>query len=118
MLTPASSACDGKPLRGPNDLSLDQANGGFYFTDPGGSSSKNLIGTVHYVDKHGKTRLLDSGLAFPNGIIFHPNGKQLYVCESQKNRVLVYDVTAPGKGRAATGIREASRQGYDERSGR
>ncbi|MCI0641019.1 MAG: SMP-30/gluconolactonase/LRE family protein [Gemmataceae bacterium] len=93
----ASAECDGKALRGPNDLSLDQKNGGFYFTDPGGSDDIKLIGTVHYVDAEGKTHLLDSGLAFPNGIVLTPDGKWLYVAESKKNRVLVYDVKSPGK---------------------
>ncbi len=97
MLDPASNGCGGKPLRGPNDLSLDTLNGGFYFTDPGGSGVDNLIGTVHYVDKQGKTHLLDDGLAFPNGIVLHPNGKSLLVAESQKNRILVYRVRAAGK---------------------
>jgi gluconolactonase len=97
LLDPASKECDGKPLRGPNDLTLDTPNGGFYFSDPGGSSIDNLIGTIHYVDKAGKTTLLDDGLAFPNGIVLAPDGKKLFLAESQKNRVLVYDVTAPGK---------------------
>lgn len=97
MLDPASKECDGKPLRGPNDLTLDSANGGFYFSDPGGSSLANPIGTMHYVDKEGKTHLLDDGLAFPNGIVLTPDGKKLYLAESQKNRVLVYDLTAAGK---------------------
>ena len=96
MLRPASAACNGKPLRGPNDLSLDTANGGFYFTDPGGSGIDNLIGTVHYVDNRGVTHLVDDRLAFPNGIVLLPGGKQLLVAESQKNRILRYDVTAPG----------------------
>ena len=34
MLKPASTECDGKRLRGPNDLTLDP-KGGFYFTDLG-----------------------------------------------------------------------------------
>ena len=97
QLDPASKECDGKPLRGPNDLTLDTANGGFYFSDPGGSSIDNPIGTIHYVDKAGKTTLLDDGLAFPNGIVLAPDGKKLYLAESQKNRVLVYDVTEAGK---------------------
>ena len=46
QLEPVSTECNGKPLRGPNDLSLDTRNGGFYFTDPGGSGINNLIGTV------------------------------------------------------------------------
>lgn len=96
-LKPASNECDGKPLRGPNDLSLDTPHGGFYFTDPGDSSKEKPIGTVHYVDRAGKTHLLDSGLAFPNGIVLTPDGKKLYVGESQHNRVWVYEVMGAGK---------------------
>ena len=96
MLAPASKECDGRPLRGPNDLSLDP-QGGFYFTDPGESGIKNLIGTVHYVDPNGKTHLLADKLAFPNGIVLLPGGKRLLVAESQKNRILAYPVLAPGK---------------------
>jgi gluconolactonase len=97
LLEPAPRACDGKPLRGPNDLTLDTPNGGFYFSDPGGSSDVEPIGTVHYVDRAGETHLVDSGLAFPNGIVLTPDGKRLLLAESKHNRVLVYDVTAPGK---------------------
>ena len=97
MLEPASKESGGKPLRGPNDLTLDTASGGFYFSDPGGSSLANPIGTIHYVDKAGKTTTLDDGLCFPNGIVLTPDGKKLLLAESQKNRVLIYEVTAPGK---------------------
>ncbi len=97
MMGEASSECDGKPLRSPNDLTLDNKNGGFYFTDPGGSSLKNPIGTVHYVDAQGKTHLAADGLAFPNGIVLRPDGKTLLVGESHHNRILSYEVVAPGK---------------------
>ncbi len=92
----ASSECDGKPLRGPNDLTLDP-RGGFYFTDPGESGKDKPIGTVHYVDFNGKTHLVAEGLAFPNGIVLRPDGKTLLVAESQRNRVLAYGVLTPGK---------------------
>ncbi|HJU53126.1 MAG TPA: SMP-30/gluconolactonase/LRE family protein [Pyrinomonadaceae bacterium] len=92
----AASEFDGKPLRSPNDLTLDTKNGGFYFTDPGGSSKEKPIGTIHYVDAKGNTRLVAEGLAFPNGIVLRPDGK-LLVGESHYNRILVYDVLAPGK---------------------
>ena len=62
MLKPACKECDGKPLRGPNDLTLDTPNGGFYFTDPGGSDREKPIGTVHYVDRTGKTHLVAESL--------------------------------------------------------
>jgi gluconolactonase len=93
----ASSECDGKPLRGPNDLTLDPISGGFYFTDPGDSSKESPIGTVHFVDKAGKTHLVASGLAFPNGVVLTQDGKRLLVGESQFNRVLEFPVVSPGK---------------------
>ncbi|HVK14830.1 MAG TPA: SMP-30/gluconolactonase/LRE family protein [Gemmataceae bacterium] len=97
VLGKASEKCGDRPLRGPNDLSLDVANGGFYFTDPGGSDDKKPIGTVHYVDGKRVTHLCAEGLAFPNGIVYVPEGKRLLVAESKKNRVLEYPVESPGK---------------------
>ncbi|MDX6695520.1 MAG: gluconolactonase [Blastocatellia bacterium] len=96
LLERAASEYDGKPLRAPNDLTLDP-KGGFYFTDPGGSNLQNPIGTVHYVDARGKTHLVAEGLAFPNGIALRPDGKTLLVGESNHNRILSYDIIAPGK---------------------
>ena len=95
----ASSESDGKPLRAPNDLTLDP-KGGFYFTDPGGSNKENPIGTVHYVDARGKTHLVAGGLAFPNGIVLRPDGKTLLVGESKYNRILAYEILSPGKAGA------------------
>lgn len=96
LIGKASSECNGKPLRSPNDLTLD-AHGGFYFTDPGGSNVQNPIGTVHYVDARGKTQLVAAGLAFPNGIALRPDGRTLLVGESNRNRILAYNIVAPGK---------------------
>ena len=92
----AASEYEGKPLRAPNDLTLD-GRGGFYFTDPGGSSAENPVGTVHYVDARGEVSLVAGGLAFPNGIALRPDGRTLLVGESKHNRVLSYDIVAPGK---------------------
>jgi len=92
----ASSEYDGKPLRAPNDLTLDP-QGGFYFTDPGGPNETNPIGTVHYVDPQGKTHLVAEKLAFPNGIILRPDGKTLLVGESGHNRIIAYEVHSPGR---------------------
>jgi gluconolactonase len=97
MLEHAAKEFEGKPLLGPNDLTLDTANGGFYFSDPGDSSRENPIGRVHYVDKEGMVTLVDKGLAYPNGIVLTLDGKKLYVAESQHNRVFVYEVKGPGK---------------------
>ena len=96
MLEPASKECEGKPLKGPNDLTLDP-EGGFYFTDPEGTGLSNPIGTVHYVDPEGSTHWVAGGLAYPNGIVLTPDRKRLLVAESQKNRILLYEVLSPGK---------------------
>mgnify|MGYP000995962738 CR=1 FL=1 len=96
MLEPAAKQCDGKPLRAPNDLTLDP-KGGFYFSDPAQSTDKSPDGTVHYVDPKGVTHEIAHGLAYPNGIVLRPDGKRLLLAESQKNRILAYDVLAPGK---------------------
>jgi len=97
MLKNASDNWQGKPLLGPNDLSLDTPNGGFYFTDPEGSTKDKPIGAIYYVDAQGVTRQLDQGLAYPNGIVLTPDGKKLLMGESQHDRILVYDVLGPGK---------------------
>jgi gluconolactonase len=97
QLEPAAKECDGKPLRAPNDLSLDTPHGGFYFTDPANSDEKNPNGTVFYVDSRGTTRIVADGLAYPNGIVLRPDGKTLLVGESWKNRILGYPVLGPGR---------------------
>ena len=57
---------------------------------------ENLIGTIHYVDRAGKTTLLDDGLAFPNGIVLTPDGKTLYVSNEEDAEIGIVDV-ASGK---------------------
>ncbi len=91
----AASACDGKPLLGPNDVALDY-DGGFYFTDPEGSGVENPVGSVCYVDREGETRRVVGGLAYPNGVVVRPGGKVLVVGEGERNRILSFDILSPG----------------------
>ena len=91
----ASSESDGKPLREPKDLTLDP-NGGFYFTDSGGQHEASA-GAIHFVDSRGRTHVAASGLHYPTGIALRPDGKTLLVAEGLRNRILTYDVLAPGK---------------------
>lgn len=94
-MAPASTGCNGKPLRKPNDLAVDPGEG-FYFTDPEGSMHLPT-GTIHYVDREGRTHLAADSLMFPNGIILRPGGKILLVAESGLNRILQFPVKQPGK---------------------
>src|SRR5262249_30774376 len=97
FLKNASDMCEGKPVNGPNDLTLDTPHGGFYFTNPDDSGINKQTGTLHYVDKDGKTHLCAGGFAYPNGVVITPNGKRILMAESQKNRVLEFPVISPGK---------------------
>lgn len=93
----AAKECEGKPLRAPNDLTLDVANGGFYFTDPAESDEKKSNGSIHYTDSNGVTHLVSEGYAYPNGIVLVPGGRRLLVAESKHNRVLEFPILSPGK---------------------
>ncbi len=91
----ASEECEGRPLRAPNDLTLD-GHGGFYFSDPGGSRVEP-IGTVHYVDREGRTWQSAGGMRVPNGVVLDETGKHLFVSETVPNRILRFPVFEPGK---------------------
>src|SRR5205085_10869476 len=69
--------------------------GGFYFTDSG--ESREPVGMIHFLDAQGKTHVAASSLRFPQGIVLRPDGKTLLVAESLRNRILSYDVLAPGR---------------------
>jgi gluconolactonase len=87
---------DGVRFRSINDVALDLA-GNIYFTDPGGSSLENPIGSVYRYDiTTGKVSLVDTDLAFPNGLAVTPDQKHLCVGESQRYRVLIYDLAGDG----------------------
>jgi gluconolactonase len=96
-MAPAATTSDGEPLRGPNDLTLDPTTGGVYFTDPASSNEAKPDGSVHYIDKRGVTHTVARDLAFPNGIVLRPGGKELLVAESKHNRILAFPVLEPAK---------------------
>jgi len=80
-----------------NDVALDP-DGNIYFSDPGGSSAEKPIGSIYRYDASiGRVALLDTGLAFPNGLGPTPDRKYLCLSESARNRLLIYDLTADGE---------------------
>lgn len=86
---------EGKPINGPNDLCLDGA-GNIYFTDPEGSSAAKPTGSIFRYSTAGELRQVQTGLAYPNGIVVDPSQSKLYVDETATNRVLVFDLDAGG----------------------
>ena len=104
-MVPLATQFEGKKLNSPNDLVFD-AQGALYFTDP----PYGLPGTfkdptkelpfqgVYRVAPDGKITLVAKDLDAPNGLAFAPDGKTLYVANSQKERALwkAYAVSADG----------------------
>jgi gluconolactonase len=98
-LETAAQTCGQHATRETNDISLSP-DGGFYFTDPGAVAEGALertIGRVCFAASNGETRLVADELAFPNGIVLRPDGRTLIVGETGRNRLLEYEVLAPGQ---------------------
>jgi gluconolactonase len=73
----------GRRLNSPNDLCFDQA-GNLYFTDPRyvGSESRELdVQAVYRIDPEGRITEVTRHVHKPNGIIFSPDGRWLYVAD-------------------------------------
>jgi gluconolactonase len=87
---------DGKPLQYPNDITVDP-EGGFYFTDSGDKKSEKPTGCIYYVDSVGHISQVATGIGFANGLALTSDRQRLFVAESWRNRILVYDVLSPGK---------------------
>jgi gluconolactonase len=96
------TACDGRSLRGPNDLVFDAA-GGFWFTDHGKMRERERDRTgVFYARADGSLiREVIFPLDAPNGIGLSPDGRRLYVAETWTGRVWCWEVTAAGEVLAA-----------------
>lgn len=91
------TACDGNPLRGPNDLVFD-AHGGFYFTDHGKTRERDRDrGGVYYAAIDGSMiKEVAFPLDSPNGIGLSPDEQTLYVAETITGRLWAFDLDAPG----------------------
>lgn len=86
---------EGKRLNSPNDLVV-KSDGSIWFTDPpyGISSGQEELGFygIYRIDPSGVLQLLDKSLRRPNGIVFSPGEKKLYVNDSEARIIYVWDV--------------------------
>jgi gluconolactonase len=89
--------CGPYKLLGPNDIVFDGL-GGFYFTDLGKARSRDRDwGGVYYALADGSHIVeVVHPILTPNGIGLSPDGKQLYVAETETARLWAFDVLAPG----------------------
>lgn len=94
------SACNGMPLNGPNDLVFD-GHGGFWFSDLGKVRARSMDrGAVYYARMDGSLiREVIFPALTPNGVGLSPDGRTLYVAETETSRLWAYAVTAPGEVR-------------------
>jgi len=90
---------EGKRFNAPNDLVVSH-NGNLYFTDPAfGWQSDNreldFYGVFHLSPKGG-IKLVAKPQGRPNGIALSPNGRVLYVSNSDERNIRAYDVDHNG----------------------
>ncbi len=90
--------CGGHPLCGPNDLVFDD-QGGFYFTDLGKSRARTRDhGGVYYAKADGSRIVcVAHPVLTPNGIGLSPDGRTLYVAETETARLWAFDLQGPGQ---------------------
>ncbi len=91
---------DGKRFNSPNDVVMGP-DGAFYFTDPTSDLPKGQKQELDFqgvfrLDANGKVTLLTTELSQPNGLAFSPDGKRLYVDDSEKRSIHVYDFQVDG----------------------
>lgn len=93
-----------KELNSPNDV-IVRSDGTIYFTDPhfGRNDSKNGVGRdmqlsfcAVYSYKDGVLMTESFDMQDPNGLCFTKNEKKLYVNDSPKNEIRLYDVDKNG----------------------
>jgi gluconolactonase len=97
-------ACDGRRLRGPNDLVFDNA-GGFWFTDLGKRRERDAdVGAVYYARADGSSiKEAIFPLERPNGIGLSPDENTLYVVETPTARCWSFRLSGPGQIESANG---------------
>ncbi|PBC98251.1 gluconolactonase [Streptomyces sp. Ag82_O1-15] len=97
---------DGKRLNSPNDAVV-RSDGSVWFSDPDfgilsdyeGHRAESEIGACHVYRLDpgtGEVRLAADGFDGPNGVVFSPDERQLYVSDSRAARIRVFDVRDDG----------------------
>jgi gluconolactonase len=95
---------DGRPLRGPNDVVVDEV-GGIWFTDHGKGRLESVDrGALFYAaPDHGPLTRVAFPLLGPNGVGLSPDGRTVYVAETHTGRLWAWELTEPGVAKPAAG---------------
>jgi gluconolactonase len=84
-----------KPFNNPNDLCLDR-KGGIYFSDPTWGTQSQDKQAVYYIKPTGDCIRISGDFKKPNGVCLSPDGKLLYVDDSNDKNVSAFDVQPDG----------------------
>ena len=89
---------NGRTLSAPNDLVFDK-HGGFYFTDLGKRMPTHKVyGGLYYAQPDGSNVVeVAYPILSPNGCGLSPDGKTIYVAETDGARLWAFDIETPGK---------------------
>jgi gluconolactonase len=102
-ITRLYDSCEGERLKGPNDLVFDGQEG-FWFSDLGKSRARDRDhGGVYWAAADG-SRIVEAAFPLPgggNGIGLSPDGKVLYVAETETGRLWAWDILGSGQLRKA-----------------
>jgi gluconolactonase len=89
--------CNGRALRGPNDLVVDEV-GGAWFTDHGKGRLESIDrGGLYYLPPEGSVVQQVFPLLGPNGVGLSPDNRRVYVAETFTGRLWAWDLAAPGE---------------------
>lgn len=121
---PVAEKFEGKRFNSPNDLAI-AADGAIYFTDPAYGLPNMTEGKeldfegVFRIAPDGKVTLLARDFGHPNGIAFSPDGKTLYVTDSDDklSHIRAFDVLDDGSlanGRIFAELKEEGKRGVPD----
>lgn len=100
-LTVLAEKYEGKRLNAPNDI-VARRDGHIFFTDPAFGNQADTRDLdfygVYHITPRGELELVAKPTGRPNGIALSPNGRILYVANSDDQNVRAYDLD--GKGAA------------------
>jgi len=112
---------EGKKLNSPNDVVVAK-NGAIYFTDPPYGLNDKQEGKelpyqgVFQLGTRGKLTLLDDTFDRPNGLAFSPDESKLYIDDTARRHIRVFDVKRDGSignGRLFAELKGAKRGNPD-----
>ncbi|QRR01045.1 SMP-30/gluconolactonase/LRE family protein [Dyadobacter sandarakinus] len=102
---------EGKRFNSPNDVEEHPVSGLLYFTDPPYGLSKKQDDTsremkefgVYRIEADGRVTRQIADLTRPNGLAFSPDGKTLYIAQSDPEKAVIMAYPLDAKGNAGAG---------------